>query len=105
MHNFFIALLIGLAAGTIDVLPMLIMKLEKTANISAFTHYLVLGLIIPFVQWNLQPWLTGAIISFLSALPIMIIVLPKDKKSLMPMTIFSIILGAGIGLAGASYIN
>ncbi len=80
------------------------MKLEKAANISAFTHYFVLGLIIPFVHWDLSPWITGVIISFLSALPIMIIVFSKDKKSLIPITIFSIILGAGIGLAGAKFI-
>jgi hypothetical protein len=105
MNNFLIAVLIGIAAGIIDVVPMIIMKLEKVANISAFTHYFVLGLIIPFVHWGLEPWITGVIISFLSALPVMIIVFPKDKKSLIPMTIFSVILGAGIGWAGAKFIG
>lgn len=105
MNNFLIAVLIGLTAGLIDVIPMTIMKLEKIANLSAFTHYFVLGLIIPFVDWNLDPWITGMIISFLSALPVMIIVFPKDKKSLIPMTVFSIVLGAGIGLAGARFIG
>lgn len=105
MNNFLIAILIGLSAGTIDVIPMIIMKLDRVANISAFTHYFVLGLIIPFVNWDLESWITGVIISFLSALPIMIIVFPKDKKALIPMTIFSIILGAAIGLAGAEWIG
>ncbi|MCD4770064.1 MAG: hypothetical protein K8R35_07860 [Bacteroidales bacterium] len=58
MNDFVIALLIGLIAGIIDVIPMIIMKLEKVANISAFTHYFVLGLIIPFVDWDLSPWIT-----------------------------------------------
>jgi hypothetical protein len=97
--------LIGIAAGIIDVIPMIIMKLEKAANVSAFVHYVVLGLIIPFVNWNLSPWITGVIISLLSALPVMIIVYPKDKKSLIPITVFSIALGAGIGLAGAEFIG
>ena len=105
MNDFLIALLIGIAAGLIDVVPMIIMKLKKVATISAFTHYLVLGLIIPFVNWNLSPWITGVIISFLSTLPVMIIVYPNDKKSLIPKTIFSNILGAGIGLAGAKFIG
>ncbi len=105
MNDFLIALLIGIAAGLIDVVPMIIMKIKKVATISAFTHYLVLGLIIPFVNWNLSPWITGVIISFLSTLPVIIIVYPNDKKSLIPMTIFSIILGAGIGLAGAKFIG
>ena len=97
-------MLIGLAAGIIDVIPMIIMKLEKSANISAFIHYFVLGLIIPFVDWNLPPWLKGSLIALLFAIPVMIIVFPKDKKGIIPIFIFSLILGAGIGLAGAKFI-
>lgn len=104
MNDFLIALIIGIAAGLIDVIPMIIMKLDKTANISAFVHYFALGLIIPFVNWGLSPWITGIIIAFLSTLPVMIIVYKKDKKAIIPMTIFSIFLGAGIGFAGAEFI-
>lgn len=105
MNNFLIAIIIGLVAGLIDVIPMIIMKLEKSANISAFVHYFVLGLIIPFVGWEMTPWLKGIIISFLTAIPIMVIVYPKDKKAIIPMIIFSLILGAGIGIAGAKFIG
>ncbi|MBN2395636.1 MAG: hypothetical protein JXC36_04140 [Candidatus Atribacteria bacterium] len=105
MTNFLIAVLIGVVAGLIDVIPMIIMKLDRVANISAFVHYFALGLIIPFVNWGMPLWISGIIISLLSALPIMIIVYPKDKKSIIPMIIFAIILGAGIGLAGAKFIG
>lgn len=105
MNDFLIAVIIGLVAGLIDVIPMIIMKLEKAANISAFVHYFVLGLIIPFVSWDIAPWIKGIIISFLSALPVMIIVFPKDKKAIIPMIVFSLILGAGIGIAGVKFIG
>ena len=105
MNDFLIAIIIGLVAGLIDVAPMIIMKLEKVANISAFVHYFVLGLIIPFVSWDIAPWIKGIIISFLSALPVMIIVYPKEKKAIIPMIVFSLILGAGIGIAGAKLIG
>jgi hypothetical protein len=105
MNEFLIAIIIGLVAGLIDVTPMIIMKLEKVANISAFVHYFVLGLIIPFVGWDIAPWIKGIIISVLSALPVMIIVYPKDKKAIIPMIVFSLILGAGIGIAGAKFIG
>lgn len=105
MNDILIALIIGIIAGLIDVVPMIIMKLEKTANISAFVHYFALGLIIPFVDWGIPSWITGIIIALLSAIPIMIIVYPKDKKALIPMTVFSVILGAGIGLVGAKFIG
>jgi len=105
MNDFVIAIIIGLVAGLIDVIPMIIMKLEKVANISAFVHYFVLGLIIPFVNWEIEPWLKGVIISLLSALPVMIIVYPKDKRAVIPMIVFSLLLGAGIGIAGAKFIG
>lgn len=105
MNNFLIALLIGFVAGTIDIMPMIVRKLDKTSCISAFVHYLALGLIIPFVNVDICPWLKGSLIALLTALPIMILVYPKDKKALIPMIIFSLILGAAIGQAGALFIQ
>lgn len=105
MNSFLIAIIIGLAAGIIDVIPMIIQKLDKRDSISAFIHYFVLGVIIPFVDWGIAPWLKGIIISLLVAIPTMIIVYPKDKKAIVPMFVFSIILGAAIAIAGAKFIG
>ena len=105
MNDIFIALLIGIIAGTIDVIPMIIQRLDQYASLSVFGHWVVLGLIIPYVNWDIQPWFKGILLALLSAIPIMIIVYPKDNKALIPMLIFSVILGAGVGLAGAKYIG
>jgi hypothetical protein len=105
MNNILIALLIGLIAGLIDVIPMIIQKLDKTSCISAFIHYFVLGFIIPFVNWDLAPWIKGMSISLLMSIPVMVIVFSKDKKAIVPMIIFAVILGAGIGIAGAKFIG
>jgi hypothetical protein len=105
MNNLLIAILIGLAAGIIDVVPMIIQKLDKYSCLSAFVHYFALGLIIPFVNWNLESWLSGMCISLLTALPVMIIVYRKDKSAVIPMFIFSILLGVGIGIAGIKFIG
>lgn len=105
MNNFLIAVIIGLIAGLIDIIPMIIRKLNKRDTISAFVHYFALGLIIPFVNWPIAPWITGVIIALLTAVPVMIIVYPRDKKAIMPMIIFSLILGAGIGIAGTKFIG
>ena len=93
MENLLIALLIGVVAGIIDVTPMLIMKLDKTANWSAFVH------------WDIDPWLKGLIIGELMTLPVMIIVSKNDKKSLIPMVLFSAILGMGVAIAGSKFIS
>lgn len=105
MNNFLIAIIIGLVAGLIDIIPMIIQKLDKRDTISAFVHYFALGLIIPFVNWGIASWITGIVIAILTFIPIMLIVYPKDKKAVIPMIIFSLILGAGIGIAGAKFIG
>jgi hypothetical protein len=105
MNNMGIALGIGVVAGIIDVVPMIIQKLDRSACISAFVHWIALGLIIPFVGWGIQPWLKGLLVAELAALPVMIIVYPKDRKALIPMSVFSAILGAGVGMAGAMLIG
>ncbi|MCT4615123.1 MAG: hypothetical protein N4A49_09655 [Marinifilaceae bacterium] len=105
MNQILIALFIGICAGIVDIIPMIIQKLNKREILSAFVHYLALGLIIPFVNWELSGWLTGIIISLLSAIPIMIIVFPKDKKAIIPMFALSILLGAGIGYFGEMFIR
>lgn len=105
MNDFFIAIIIGLVAGLIDIIPMIIQKLDNRDSISAFLHYFALGLIIPFVNWGIAPWINGIVIAILTSIPIMIIVYPRDKKAIIPMIVFSIILGAGIGIAGAKFIG
>lgn len=105
MENLLIAAAIGLIAGIIDVIPMLIQKLDKKSCISAFVHYFVLGFIIPFVQWDLAPWLKGSIVALLLSAPVMVIVFPSDKKAIVPMIVMALVLGAFIGFAGARFIN
>lgn len=105
MKNIFIAFIIGLSAAIIDVVPMIIQRIDKSACISAFIQWIVLGLIIPYVNWDMQPWLKGLVIAELAALPIMILVFAKEPKSIIPIIIFSVILGAAVGLAGAKFIK
>ena len=105
MNTILTLLAIAIISGTIDIIPMIIQKLDRRDTVSAFFHYFALGLIIPFINTGFPHWITGIIISLLTAIPIMIIVYPKDKKAIIPMTLFSIILGAGIAIAGAKFIG
>ncbi len=104
MKNLIIALMIGMVAGFIDVIPMWLQKMDKNANFSAFFHWVFLGLIIPFVSWDMAVWLKGLIIAELAAVPILWIVVKDDKKALLPIVIMSAILGIGIALAGQKWI-
>ena len=100
-----ISILIGIIAGIIDVTPMIIQKLDKYACISAFVHWVVLGVIISYVQMPIPGYLKGILVSILAALPILIIVAKEDKKSLIPIFVMSIILGAGVGFSTEMYAN
>ncbi len=62
-------------------------------------------MIIPFIDWEIEPWLKGIVIAFLTALPIMIIVYSRDKKAIIPMIISSFVLGGLIGIAWAKFIG
>lgn len=105
MQNFFIALGIGMVAGIIDAAPMAVQKMDKWACLSAFMHWVALGLIIPFVNWGMTPWLKGLVIAVLSAIPVMLMVYPQDKKAIIPIFIFSVVLGIAVGFAGMKFIH
>ena len=105
MKNIFIALIIGLSAAIIDVIPMIIQRIDKSACISAFLQWIVLGFIIPSVSSDMQPWRKGLIIAELAALPILVLVFAKDPKSIIPIIIFSAILGSAVGFAGGVFIK
>ena len=103
MTKLFISLLIGSIAGIIDVTPMIIQRLDNYASISAFVHWVVLGVIISYIKMPMAPWIKGIIISVLSALPIVILVSKEDPKSIIPILTLSIILGAGVGVSTARF--
>ncbi|MCP4051178.1 MAG: hypothetical protein GY730_10795 [bacterium] len=103
MSKLIISLLIGVIAGIIDVIPMLIQKLDKYACISAFIHWMVLGIIISYIDLPMSNWLKGIIIAVLSALPIIVIVAKDDPKSILPILIMSIVLGAFVGITTGKF--
>lgn len=101
--NFLIALLIGAIAGMVDVIPMILQDLNSYACSSAFIHWVALGAIIPYVAWNIKPWLKGLVIAGLTSLPIAIIVAEKEPISIIPILLFSAVLGILVGIAGNKF--
>ncbi len=103
MSKLLISIIIGVGAGIIDVVPMIMQKLDKYANLSAFIHWIVLGIVISYIQMPIAPWLKGFIIAELSAIPIVILVIKDSSKSSIPILIMSAILGILVGVATARY--
>lgn len=101
MKTFLLTLLTGIVFGTIDILPMLKMKLDKHALISAFVFYLI----VPFIIYNtdlfgMAWWLKGAVITLLLALPVIVLVAKEGLKSVIPIAAMSIVLGMLISVVG-----
>ena len=101
MDKILLTLLVGIVAGIIDIAPMIKMKIDKYATLSAFVFYLTM----PFIIFNLNIlnnvwWLKGGLVCFVLELPILILVAKEDKKGIIPIAIMSIVLGTLIGIAG-----
>ncbi len=101
MTAFLLTLLTGVVFGTIDILPMLKMKLDKFSILSAFLFYLI----VPFVVYNtdlfgMPWWLKGGVITLLLALPVIILVTKEGIKTAIPIIVMSVVLGTLIGVVG-----
>ena len=105
MAKFFISLGIGSIAGIIDLIPMIIQKLDRFSNWSAFVHWLVLGIIISYIQIPMSPWLKGLVVAEMSSFPIIILVMKDDPKSIIPILVMSAILGVAVGISTSKFAN
>lgn len=105
MHKIFKALLLGLAAGIIDVIPMILQGLPWEANVSALLHWLSLGIIITYARMPLSNWASGMLIALLTGIPIAILNYPNDPASVIPIITFSVVLGGLLGYTSDRLIN
>lgn len=101
MKTFILTLITGIVFGLIDILPMLKMKLDKSAILSAFMFYLV----VPFIIYNtnlFEPlwWLKGGVITLLLALPVIILVAKDSIKPAIPISVMAVVLGTLISIVG-----
>jgi hypothetical protein len=101
MDTLILSVIIGIAAGVFDIIPMLLQKLDKRATISAFLQYFFVSIIIvnidvPHIVW----WLQGGLISVALSLPVVFLVASEDKKAVPIIITMAAILGTLIGVAG-----
>ena len=98
-NKIIIGLLFGVAAGIIDVIPMVIQNLTWDANLSAFTMWIVIGFFIATVELKINPIIKGILISFLVLFPFAFIIGWNDPAVLIPIAIMTAILGGFLGYA------
>jgi hypothetical protein len=97
MKNLFISIIIGLIAAGIDITPMIIRKMDKHFILSAFFVWIVLGIIIPKIQFITNSCLNGVIVAILFVLPMSFLIYKLDPKGLPVVIITTLILGCCVG--------
>jgi hypothetical protein len=101
--NIFAGIVIGICAGIIDVIPMLIQKLTWDANLSAFSGWVVISFFVSTSSLKL-PWiLKGLLISYLCIVPVLFIIGWKEPASLIPIALMTTILGCLVGIANKKF--
>ncbi len=92
------SLLLGTAAGIIDVIPMVLQGLSWQANVSAMIHWIGLSVIITYARLPLSGWLSGIILGLLTGIPLAVLATETVATAWIPITISSILLGGLLGL-------
>jgi len=97
MRKIKIGIILGVIAGIIDVIPMIIQKLTWDANLSAFSMWIAVGFLISTIDLKINPIIKGILTAFLVLLPTAILIGWKEPVSLIPISIMTTILGGLLG--------
>jgi cell division protein FtsX len=105
MNKLFIALLIGSGAGALDIIPMLLRKAAWHEIAVPFVHWLMLGVLIAYVQMPVHSALKGSIVAVMTTLPILIGYTQTKPGAVLPILGISIVLGAAVGWLTQRFAN
>ena len=89
---------LGIIAGLIDLIPMIIQDLSWNANLSAFSMWIIIGFLVSVTEINTNEVLKSMLIAILVLLPNLFIIGVKDPLSIIPIVIMTLILSSMIGL-------
>jgi len=92
-----VGLSFGVLAGVIDVIPMIIQGLTWDANFSAFSFWVIAGFLIATSTLSFNPVLKGILISFITIIPVAILIAWQEPLSLIPIGIMNVSLGGILG--------
>ncbi len=97
MSKLIMTIAIGIAAGAVDIAPMLLRGTDRTQLASVFTHWFVTTIFISYAVMPIHPIAKGALIGALSTLPILITYASAHPERLLPIFAIAIVLGGVVG--------
>lgn len=104
MNQFWLSVITGIVVGGVDVLPMWLKKLPKASCLSAFIQYVVVAIVIFHIHLPALPWwLAGAFVSLAMALPVLVLIAEKERKSVPVIAVNALVLGVLIAWVKISF--
>jgi ribose/xylose/arabinose/galactoside ABC-type transport system permease subunit len=97
MSKLLITLGIGLAIALIDIVPMILRKADPYQIGTAFTHWVVVAVLISYSAMPMPGWARGIVIAVLTTVPFLITLSRDHPASLLPVLGMSLLLGAVAG--------
>ncbi len=97
MKKSWIGITLGMIAGILDVIPMILQKLTWDANLGAFSMWILSGFFISNIEINLHPALKGIFISILLLIPSAFLIGWNAPLTLVPILGITVVLGGFLG--------
>lgn len=98
MHKFFKVLLLGLAAGILDAIPLAFLSLTWQSVCATLLYWLVMSVIICHTRLgNLGLWSSGMCLALLTTLPRALLTHPENPGAMLQMLVFAVLFGGLLG--------
>ncbi len=97
MQRMVIGMIIGLVAGIIDIVPMIIKKLDGFFILSALCMWIVVGICASYIRFFSYGWANGLIVSILIFIPLSFLIYKLDPKALPQIIATTLVLGSLVG--------
>lgn len=105
MHNIIIPIIIGFGIGIIDIVPMIIKKLDLMFILSAMTMWILVGFLIPKIDISDLFWVRGCLMAVIMFLPLSFLIFRLDRSALIQISITTLLLGALSGYLVSLFIK
>lgn len=92
-----IAIIIGLAAGLIDLIPLVMVRVPLLNMISILLFWIITSYFVAHVTLLKNSLLNGLVLSTLNMLPLVAIIYTINPKDFLPMLSMALILGPLVG--------
>jgi len=105
MNNILISSAIGLAAAIIDVVPMILKKLDRLFILSAFSMWVIVGFATAYIRISGNNTFNGILVALLFFIPLSFLIFKLDPSAFFQVCLSTVLLGAAVGFSSGILIK